>query len=733
MHDFEFLVRILFTTLIVNKLFLLMKKNNWIGRLASGFIILTGLALPAALAQPTGGSESGWGGDVFPIKPTGDNLIEVEGDDPDNTPPHALIESPRSRAHSIDEGQEESLENNTNAKPKKSKRISFTRKHIAKDEDLSLADDGSNYEEVVEAVLAMARGEADVNPQLIEQLEGFLIECSSARNFSALPGDSKAHQAEWDRWPMLGLFIKAPNGHTLIEIASMKFDHEEASVRGRRLQLLNVLLDLTSEGKEDRHANEGVRHLFRTKIKCESYTGDEEKMERVRNELLKALQGSSHYTKGFLGKGKFGTEYLNHVNFYQAAIEGRSEVLMAYLYVAEYLDEAQRLELFNYTPEKSKRSKSSSKKNLEKTALERVKEIIKPGDNLTDRQLFQYERVERILLNLKDPKNPIEVFVIIDDEDIDGKVNSNPQVGGIEIPSREPIISEAVDHDLEDISDISQAIIDRYGASEMVACEYEKVRENALSVIQLLMKLKEVDGDEADNARMEILITYNQEHAATGGLGTLIAQVLNWGFLLDEVEDGSGKEDPRYNHDGSVLIQAFMEQALHVPATDENDDWVETWLADFMVVAFKEGKEAGEDGLKLVKKRIEALKPVSWDRFDGALKISVDGRGRDNLGQRVLRKIEKDMNLDASVVKHMKSVFNLAAPIVAEVVKQAGDEIVKNGWVDRIVSSACPGAAWVEPLISGAWGIARNWITWTKPPVVAGGPVINAEDHEKQE
>ncbi len=706
-----------------------MKKNNWIGRLASSFIILTGLALPAALAQPTGGSEGGWGRDVPLIKPESHNLIHVEGDDTDNTPPDSLIESPRSRANAVDADHEISFADKKNEKSKKSKHISFARKNVAEGEDLlghedlQLGEDGSNYEEAVNTVLAMARGEADVNPQLIQQLEGFLIECSNARNFSALPGEAKANQAAWDRWPMLGLFIKAPNGHTLIEIASMKFEHEEEGVTGRRLQLLNVLLDLTAKAKEDQHANEGVRHLYRTMIAHQDDIGDSDKMEILTKALLKALRGESHYTKGIFGLGKLGKAYLNHVNAYKAAIEGRPKVLMAYLYVAQHLDEAQRLELFNYKPKKSKHDKTPAK-----TALERVQDILAHEGSLTANQRTQYARVERILLNLKDPNNPIEVFVITDDADIDGEANSNSPVGDIEIieiPSREPVIGEVAGHDLEDIHDISQAIIEQYGAEEMIVCDYDKVRENALSVLGLLMSLRESLNDEA---RMEILIDYNQEHAATGGLGTLIAQVLNWGFLLDEVEGGLGKADPRYNHDGSVLIRAFMKQALCVPVTDENDDWVETWLAQFIVVSFKEGEEAGEAGLKLVKKRIKALKPASWDRFNDALKISVDGR--DNLGQRVLRKIEGDINLDPSVVKHMKSVFNLAAPIAADLIKKAGDEIVNNGWLDRIFDATCPGAKnWAKPLISLAW----NWITWSKPPVAAQGPVIELEDHEKQE
>ncbi len=234
------------------------------------------------------------------------------------------------------------------------------------------------------------------------------------------------------------------------------------------------------------------------------------------------------------------------------------------------------------------------------------------------------------------------------------------------------------------------------GASAMLDYRsYELIAQMARRALRAIRQLVEAESDEARMNTLDDLDAQLNNEDGEGGLGGFWANILNWGYLLDNeggplfgLPDPSSMED--YHRQGDVLVNRFVMLALHTPTNKENDSKKAKWIAAAFKTVIKEGTEAGGHAIaQQALERVKRLLPPSWTRLNvehGGMQefehAPVQGQNF-SLANLVLDHIVEDMPPEQA--DHIKAALRAGAGIALNVAETIGVNAL-----DMIVYTYCP-------------------------------------------
>ena len=227
-------------------------------------------------------------------------------------------------------------------------------------------------------------------------------------------------------------------------------------------------------------------------------------------------------------------------------------------------------------------------------------------------------------------------------------------------------------------------LVDAYWAQ---ALGIRKMIENPtarLGGLKLINLIQKINASLDANERFEALVHFDNEVAQDGGLGAVLAHVLNWGSAID---------DMHRNETADVLVATIIWQGMHTPSlTKEQKRLKVQWTLQAL-------QAAADDNDNL--ERLFLLLPPGWENFDEELlnaKLDHDMPGHSS-AQLVAKKLLKKLSEEQRErILNMNKALQKVAPVV--------DVVVNSEVTNQAVRYFCPGFEYVLLPIKWVW---RLW------------------------
>lgn len=227
-------------------------------------------------------------------------------------------------------------------------------------------------------------------------------------------------------------------------------------------------------------------------------------------------------------------------------------------------------------------------------------------------------------------------------------------------------------------------LVDAYWA---LALSMRKMIENPtarLGGLKLINLVQKINASPDPAERFAALVDFDNQVADEGGLGTILANILNWGRAIDDM----------HRHEtADALVATIIWQGMHTPSlTQEQRRLKVQWTLQALKAATED-----QDNLE----RLMLLLPPGWENFDEELlnaKLDHDIPGHSS-AQLVVKKLLKKLPEEQRErILSMNKAIQKVAPVV--------DVVVNSEVTNQAVRYFCPGFEYVLLPIKWLW---RMW------------------------